>query len=164
MLFNSPPPYRYWTGSMTNDHIRTCFVYVGGVMPGRRAGSGNGKYNAESPKQGSKRFNCQVRRNTLPIWECYLSMAVAGEFSVRQGWSLQNRFCLRSFPCRFYWTKASLPLPLTVFRRASDVCMKTISSMALLSFGLSANLVRKWVFRSIVLHRMEWRGLDLFKE
>ena len=28
----------------------------------------HGKYNAESPKQYSKRFNCQVRRNTLPIW------------------------------------------------------------------------------------------------
>ena len=26
-------------------------------MPGRRAGSGVGKYNAESPKQDSKRFN-----------------------------------------------------------------------------------------------------------
>ena len=26
-------------------------------MPGRRAGSGVGKYNTESPKQGSKRFN-----------------------------------------------------------------------------------------------------------
>ena len=29
---------------------------VHGVMPGRRAGSGVGKCNAESPKQGSKRF------------------------------------------------------------------------------------------------------------
>ena len=38
------------------------------AMPGRRAGSGVGKYNAESPKQDSKRFNCQVGRNTLPIW------------------------------------------------------------------------------------------------
>ena len=26
------------------------------------------KYNAESPKQDRKRFNCQGRRNTLPIW------------------------------------------------------------------------------------------------
>ena len=39
------------------EPIRTCFVYGGGVMPGRRAGSGVGKYNAESPKQSSKRFN-----------------------------------------------------------------------------------------------------------
>ena len=29
----------------------------GGVMPVRRAGSGVGKYIAESPKQGSKKFN-----------------------------------------------------------------------------------------------------------
>ena len=34
-------------------------MYGGGVMPGRRAGSLHcvGKYNAESPKQDSKRFN-----------------------------------------------------------------------------------------------------------
>ena len=32
-------------------------MYGGGVMPGWRAGSGFGKYNAESPKQGRKRFN-----------------------------------------------------------------------------------------------------------
>ena len=37
--------------------IRTCFVYGGGVMTGRRAGSGVGKHNAESPKQGSRRFD-----------------------------------------------------------------------------------------------------------
>ena len=30
---------------------------MGGVMLSRRAGPGVGKYNAESPKQGSKRFN-----------------------------------------------------------------------------------------------------------
>ena len=38
------------------DHVRTCFVYGGGVM---RAG-GQGQvlvYNAESPNHGSKRFN-----------------------------------------------------------------------------------------------------------
>ena len=34
-------------------------------MPGRQAGSGFGKYNAESPTQGSKRFNSPVRRNTF---------------------------------------------------------------------------------------------------
>ena len=38
------------------------------AMPGQRAGSGVGKFNAGSPKQDSKRFNCQGRRNTLPIW------------------------------------------------------------------------------------------------
>ena len=27
-------------------------------------------YNVESPKQDSKRFNSQVRRNTLLIWVC----------------------------------------------------------------------------------------------
>ena len=43
-------------------------------MPGRRAGSGVGKYSAESLKQDSKRFNCQVRLNTLPIGVYYLSM------------------------------------------------------------------------------------------
>ena len=32
-------------------------MYSGGVMPGRRAGSGVGKYNTESPKKESKRFN-----------------------------------------------------------------------------------------------------------
>ena len=26
------------------------------------------KHNAESPKQCSKKFNCLIRRNTLPIW------------------------------------------------------------------------------------------------
>ena len=61
-----------------HDHIRTCFVYSGGVMPGRRAGSGFAKYctlySVEIPKQDRKRFHCQVRRNTLPIWVCYLSM------------------------------------------------------------------------------------------
>ena len=31
-------------------------------------------YNAESTKQGSKRFNFQGRGNTLPIWVYYLSM------------------------------------------------------------------------------------------
>ena len=32
------------------------------------------EYNAESPKQDSKRFNSQIRRNTLPVWVYYLSM------------------------------------------------------------------------------------------
>ena len=32
------------------------------------------KYNAESPKQDSKRFNSQVRQNTLPIWVYNLHM------------------------------------------------------------------------------------------
>ena len=32
-------------------------MYGSGVMPGRRAGSGVYNFNAESPKQGSKRFN-----------------------------------------------------------------------------------------------------------
>ena len=32
-------------------------MYGGEVMPGRQAGSGGGNYNAESLKQGSKRFN-----------------------------------------------------------------------------------------------------------
>ena len=36
-------------------------MYSGGVMPGRRAGSGVGKYNAKSPKQGSKRFNSNTK-------------------------------------------------------------------------------------------------------
>ena len=32
------------------------------------------EYKDESPKQGSKRFNSQVRRNALPIWVHNLSM------------------------------------------------------------------------------------------
>ena len=32
------------------------------------------EYNVESPNQDCKRFNSQVRRNTLPIWVYYLSM------------------------------------------------------------------------------------------
>ena len=32
-------------------------MYGDGVMPGRWAGSGVDKHNAESPEQGSKRFN-----------------------------------------------------------------------------------------------------------
>ena len=63
---NSPLPYSYY------DHIRKCWltvtVYSGGAIPGRRAGSGVGKYSAESPKQDSKRFKSQVKRNSLPIW------------------------------------------------------------------------------------------------
>ena len=51
-------------------------MYGGEVMPGRWAGSGVGKYNAESPKQDRNRFNCQVRRYTLPIWVRYLSMGL----------------------------------------------------------------------------------------
>ena len=34
------------------------------------------EYNAESPKQCSKRFNSQGRRNTFPIWLYNLSMMV----------------------------------------------------------------------------------------
>ena len=37
------------------------------------------EYNAESPKQDSKRFNSQGRRNSLPIWVYNLSMD-AGEW------------------------------------------------------------------------------------
>ena len=32
------------------------------------------EYNAESPKEGSKRLNSQGRQNTLPIWVYNLSM------------------------------------------------------------------------------------------
>ena len=56
-------------------------MYGGGVMPGRRACRVRYKYsyNAESPKQDSKRFNWQVRwKKTLPIWVCYLSMQCSG--------------------------------------------------------------------------------------
>ena len=34
-----------------------CCLYCGWVIPGPRAESGGGKFNAKSPKQGSKRFN-----------------------------------------------------------------------------------------------------------
>ena len=46
-------------------------------MPGRRAVSGVSKYNAESPKQDSKRFSCQVGGNTLPI--CMGMLFIYGE-------------------------------------------------------------------------------------
>ena len=36
-------------------------------MPGRRAGPGVGKYNAESPKQDSKRFNSITKTNHFPF-------------------------------------------------------------------------------------------------
>ena len=36
-------------------------MYGGGVMLGWRAGSDVGKYNAESPKQGSKMFNSIIK-------------------------------------------------------------------------------------------------------
>ena len=50
------------TGSMTIDHIRTCFVYGGGVKPCRQAGSGAGEYNAKSPKHGQQKV--QLLRKT----------------------------------------------------------------------------------------------------
>ena len=36
---------------------RAYCLFGSGVMPGCRAGLGVGKYNAESPKKASKRFN-----------------------------------------------------------------------------------------------------------
>ena len=49
------------------DNTRTClvFVYSSGVVPGRWAGSGVGKYNAERPKQGRKRFNSIYSTKTI---------------------------------------------------------------------------------------------------
>ena len=38
---------------------------MGGVMLSRRAGPGAGKYNAESPKQGSKRFKLYYSTMTI---------------------------------------------------------------------------------------------------
>ena len=38
------------------------------ARPVGRGRQGVSKYNAENPKQNSKRFNSQVRQNTLPIW------------------------------------------------------------------------------------------------
>ena len=41
---------------MQHDHRKTSFVYGGGVMPGRRAGSGVGKYNSDrEPKTGQQK-------------------------------------------------------------------------------------------------------------
>ena len=37
-------------------------MYGGGEMPGGRAGSGVGKYNAESPQLGNKRFNSIMKK------------------------------------------------------------------------------------------------------
>ena len=66
-----------------------------------------GKYNAESPKQESKRFNCQVRRNSLPIWVYYLSM-VGGEI---------HKFCLsqQSGGREHKWKENKLKIQLSFF-------------------------------------------------
>ena len=42
-----PPRYRQ------HDHIRTCCLYCGWAMPGRRAGSGSGKYKAERAQKSA---------------------------------------------------------------------------------------------------------------
>ena len=47
--------------SLRIEQTMTCFVYSGAVMLGRCSGSGVGKYNAESPKQGSKKFNSTTK-------------------------------------------------------------------------------------------------------
>ena len=45
------------------------------MMPGPRAGSGVGKYNAESPTQGSKRFNFITKTSHFAhLGILYLSM------------------------------------------------------------------------------------------
>ena len=49
--------------SLSIEQTMTCFVYSGAVMLGRCSGSGVGKYNAESPKQGSKKFNSTTKTN-----------------------------------------------------------------------------------------------------
>ena len=60
------PTFHHRKGSMTN------WPYKDGEWC--RAG-GQGQVLASNAKtQDSKRFNSQVRRNTLPIWVCYLSM------------------------------------------------------------------------------------------
>ena len=53
-----------WTiePSMSFVLIWSSCLNSGGVLPGRRAGSGIGKYNAESSKQDSKRFDFITKR------------------------------------------------------------------------------------------------------
>ena len=55
------------------------------------------RYCTECPKQGSERFNCQVRRNTLPIWVCYLFLG---------DWKKQICICIcrpiDNFHCSFF--------------------------------------------------------------
>ena len=55
------------------------------------------RYCTECPKQGSERFNCQVRRNTLPIWVCYLFLG---------DWNKQICICIcrpiDNFHCSFF--------------------------------------------------------------
>ena len=50
--------------------------------PAGRVRSG-GNYNAESPKEGSKRFNWLVRRNTLPIQVWYLSKSTRVQADIK---------------------------------------------------------------------------------
>ena len=59
-MTNSTPLYKWSYKEMLTVHC---------TAVGRWSGSGVSKYNAESPTQNRrKRFNSQVRRNTLPIW------------------------------------------------------------------------------------------------
>ena len=72
---------------MRIDHIRACFVYGGRVMPSRRIGSGVGKYNAENPKQDSKRFSSIIKTIHFAQMsfisgenggQCYIHMSIVG--------------------------------------------------------------------------------------
>ena len=60
---NSQPPYRH------HDHIRTCFVYGGGVMPGWRAGLGVGKYTVQcrEPKTGHQKVQLYSFTKTIHV-------------------------------------------------------------------------------------------------
>ena len=56
-------------------------MYSGGVMPGRRAGSGVSKYSMYKPKQGSKRFNSikkTIHFSPLVILIIYAYMPLTG--------------------------------------------------------------------------------------
>ena len=61
------------------------------------------EYNAESPKQLRRRFNSQVRRNTLTIWEYHLSIYASVD-QVLLTWDL-NFFCALSVPFWFFLSK-----------------------------------------------------------
>ena len=54
-IWTHPPP-RY----RQHNHIRTCCLYCGLATPAGGLGPKVAKYNAESPKKGSQRFECMV--------------------------------------------------------------------------------------------------------
>ena len=72
------------------DPIRTCFVYDGGVMTGRRAGSGVEKYMQWAQDRAAKGSTSSRRRSTFPIWVYYLSSVCLHVYPTKQIISHKN--------------------------------------------------------------------------